>query len=243
LEYLLNIANSSFEEWRNANPNAPIADFPFSLENMSPSLSLFDKDKLDSISRNLIATYSAAQVYDAALAWAQSYDPELVELLTADPTYSTNVFGIDRGGDAPRKDLAKWAEVKKTFGFFFDPVYEAGIQNGFDMPAVAADDIARIADHQIATVAALPDKETWMQEMRDLSLALGFAPTRQLFKSEPGKFKGQFGDVMMVSRVALANQRFTPDLYEIMTVMGKERVTRRLQAAKQWATGKPEAIH
>jgi glutamyl-tRNA synthetase len=71
--------------------------------------------------------------------------------------------------------------------------------------------------------------------MRDFSLALGFAPTRQLYKSDPGKYKGQFGDVMMVSRVALANQRFTPDLYEMITVMGKERVRRRMEAAKEWA--------
>ena len=238
LEYLLNIASSSFEEWRTANPTAPLADFALRLENMSPSVSLFDQDKLDSISKNLIALYSAQEVYDAVLAWAQSYDPALEQLLTADPAYATSVFSIDRGGDSPRKDLAKWSEVKQTFGFFFDPIFEQSIQQGFDMPNVGAAEIIRIADHLVESVANLPDKETWMQGMRDFSLALGFAPTRQLFKSEPGKFKGQFGDVMMVSRVALSNQRFTPDLYDIISVMGEERVTRRMEAAKQWAASR-----
>lgn len=235
LEYLLNIANSAFEEWRVANPTLPFTDFKFELENMSPSLSLFDKDKLDSISRDLIATYSAEEVYTAIVEWAQAYDADLVGILTTDPAYSMRVFAIDRGGDAPRKDLANWAEVKQTVGFFFDALYERSIEQGFDMPAVGTAEIIQIADRVIESVAALPDKETWLQEMRDFSLALGFAPTRQLYRSEPGKYKGQFGDVMMVCRVALANQRFTPDLYEMITVMGRERVIRRMEAVKAWA--------
>jgi glutamyl-tRNA synthetase len=236
LEYLLNVANSAFEEWRNDNPTAPFTEFPFRLEQMSSSVSLFDKDKLDSISRNLIATYSAQEVHDAIVAWAQAYNLELARLLTADVEYSVRVFSIDRGGDAPRKDLANWAEVNQTFGFFFDEIYARSIQNGFDMPDIAAVDTIRIADAIIASVADLPDKEAWLQQMREVSLALGFAPTRQLYKSDPGRFKGQFGDVMMVSRVALANQRFTPDLYEMMVIMGRARVVARMEAAKRWAT-------
>src|SRR5690606_539162 len=77
LEYLLNIANSSFEESRKANPNTPFTEFKLRLENMSASISLFDQDKLDSISRDLIATYSAQEVYDAITDWAQHYNPEL----------------------------------------------------------------------------------------------------------------------------------------------------------------------
>lgn len=237
LEYLLNVANSSFEEWRNANPSAPFTRFPFVLEHMSSSISLFDKDKLDSISRNLIATYTAQEVHEAVVAWGESYNPELAALLNADPAYSTRVFGIDRGGDAPRKDLANWAETHKTFGFFLDALFERSLATGFDMPDVAAEDVVQIVDFVSAAVADLPDKETWLQQVRDFGLSLGFAPTRQLFKSEPGKYKGQFGDVMMVIRVALANQRFTPDLYEMMTIMGKERVMQRMERAKRWALG------
>ncbi len=49
-EYLLTILNSNFEEWRIANPDAPIDDFAFTTEKMSNSGALFDLNKLNDIS-------------------------------------------------------------------------------------------------------------------------------------------------------------------------------------------------
>lgn len=236
LEYLLNVANSAFEGWRKENPDKPFTEFTLRLDGMSPSVSLFDKDKLDSIARDIVATYNAQEVYEAVLAWAQSYDPDLAAIVASDAAYSLRVFNLDRGGDAPRKDIATWSEIHNTLGFFFDRLNDRSIANGFDMPEVAPQEIMRIADYFIASTADLPDKEVWLQRMRDFSLALGFAPNRKLFQSEPGKYKGMFGDVMMVSRVALANQRFTPDLYDMVMVMGHERVVKRMEAAKAWAS-------
>lgn len=42
LEYLMTLLNSNFEEWRRANQDAPMNDFPFSTKKMSGSGALFD---------------------------------------------------------------------------------------------------------------------------------------------------------------------------------------------------------
>ena len=47
------------------------------------------------------------------------------------------------------------------------------------------------------------------------------------FKEEPSKFKGNVADVSTVLRVALTSKSMTPDLYEIMKLMGKERISKR----------------
>jgi glutamyl-tRNA synthetase len=235
LEYLLNVANSSFEDWRMANPDEPFTAFELRLDNMSASIALFDKDKLDSIARDIIAGYRAPEVYAAVLAWAQTYDAELARVLADDPEYSIRVFELDRGGDAPRKDIANWSDLYNTYGFFFDELFERSIVGGFDMPDVAADDIIRIAEYVIASMSELQEKDMWLQNIRDFSLTIGFAPNRQMYKREPDQYKGQFGDVMMVCRVALANQRFTPDLYDMIKIMGSARVVKRMEAAKTWA--------
>ncbi|MGF1506162.1 MAG: hypothetical protein ACFB51_13685 [Anaerolineae bacterium] len=73
--------------------------------------------------------------------------------------------------------------------------------------------------------------------MRDFSEEAGFAPNRKTYKKDPDAYKGQFGDVMMIYRVALANQRYTPDLYEMVQALGIERTVARLERVKQWAEG------
>ena len=76
-EYLLNIANSNFENWRRANPDKSLDDFTLQLNKMSVSGALFDMVKLLDIGKTVISRYTAERVYDEALAWAKQYDPEL----------------------------------------------------------------------------------------------------------------------------------------------------------------------
>ena len=63
-KYLLTIANSNFEGWMDANPDASIYDFKFDFTKMSASGSLFDIEKLYNISKNHISRMKASDVYD-----------------------------------------------------------------------------------------------------------------------------------------------------------------------------------
>ena len=81
IEYLLTLANSNFEDWRRANKTAPQADFPFNLKKMSASGALFDLQKLNDVSKNVISLMTADEVYDRAVNWAQQYDEALYRLL------------------------------------------------------------------------------------------------------------------------------------------------------------------
>ena len=48
------------------------------------------------------------------------------------------------------------------------------------------------------------------------------------YKLNPENFKGSVADVSTVIRVALTTKSMTPDLYEIMHILGAERVKSRL---------------
>ena len=63
-EYLLNIANSTFENWRRQNKDANIEDFDFHLNKMSVSGALFDMVKLFDVAKIVISRYSAEKVYN-----------------------------------------------------------------------------------------------------------------------------------------------------------------------------------
>ena len=72
------------------------------------------------------------------------------------------------------------------------------------------------------------DKQTWIDKMKDLAEEKGYAREVKLFKQEPEKYKGHVGDISTVIRVALTGRSNTPDLYEIMQVLGEESIKQRI---------------
>ena len=234
IEYLLNLANSGFYDWRKANPDVPNTEFPFKLEDMGVAMPLFDLVKLNDISKDIIATYSAEQVYAFGLAWAEQYNPRFAQILSADRTYSIAVFNLERTGSAPRKDLVNWSDIERVFGFFFDDLFEkSSAANGYPLPDIAPEDITHILDYVRDFTPETP-KDVWLENMRGLAERLGFARDAKTFKKNPGTFKGHLGDVMMVVRVALTGRTNTPDLYEILRTYGKDRLERRIALALQY---------
>ena len=71
------------------------------------------------------------------------------------------------------------------------------------------------------------DKDVWFEKIKLLCDELGYASNMKEYKEDPSKFKGNVADVSTVLRVALTTKSMTPDLYEIMKIMGKERVSAR----------------
>ena len=47
------------------------------------------------------------------------------------------------------------------------------------------------------------------------------------YKEHPENYKGSVADVSTVLRVALTSKSMTPDLYEIMSLLRKERIEKR----------------
>ncbi len=117
-EYLMNIANSNFEQWRRQNPEKPLSEFPYDIKKMGVSGALFDMVKMNDVSKNVISRFSAEKVYDETYKWAKTYDEELAEMLE-DKDYSLKVLGIERGNQKPRKDIAKWSDVKYIISYMY----------------------------------------------------------------------------------------------------------------------------
>ena len=228
-EYLLNIANSTFENWRRANPDKSIDEFDFQLNKMSVSGALFDMVKLLDVSKNVISKYSAERVYDEAIKWANEFDKELAEMLSANKEYSLKVLGIERENAKPRKDLAKWSELKHTISYMYNDKFDKNAE--FEYGKVSdKDEIRKITKLYVEKYFDInDDKQTWFDKMKDLAEEVGFAREVKMFKAEPEKWPGHVGDISTVIRVTLTGRQNTPDLYEIMQVLGKDTVIERLK--------------
>lgn len=228
IEYLLTIANSNFEDWRKANKTAPQSDFPFNLKKMSTSGALFDLNKLNDVSKNVISLMTAEEVYDKTTAWAKDYDKELYALLTADEDKAKGIFAIDRGNAKPRKDIAKWDEIKNYVSYFYNELYTTD----FTLPEnISKADAVAIVEAYKNIFDAADDKDTWFGKIKDLCEPLGFTPNVKEYKKNPDAFKGHVGDVSTVIRIAITSRRNTPDLHSIIALLGNEEITSRLEKA------------
>ena len=230
-EYLLNIANSTFENWRRANPDKSIDEFDFQLNKMSVSGALFDMVKLLDIGKTVISKMTAEEVYEKSLKWAEEYDRELLEMLQ-DKEYALRVFGIERGNKKPRKDISKWSEVKYNIEYMYDDKFYSKEQEYQYQVIAYKEDIEKILNLYIEKYYNdNDDKQTWFDKIKELAGEMGYAKEVKEFKANPGMYKAHVGDVSTVLRIALTARANTPDMYEIMQVLGKDRIQKRFETA------------
>ena len=233
-EYLLNIANSTFENWRRANPDKPMEEFDFQLNKMSVSGALFDMVKLLDIGKTVISKMTAEEVYTYSSEWAKEFDKELAEMLE-DKEYALKVFGIERGNKKPRKDMAKWSDVKDNIEYMYDDKFYGKTQEYPYQQAISdKEDISKILDLYIEKYYdENDDKQAWFDKIKALAVEMGYAGEVKEFKANPGMYKAHVGDVSTVLRVALTSRTNTPDMYEIMQILGKDRIAKRFEVAKE----------
>ena len=226
-EYLMNIANSTFENWRRANQDKSMDEFQLQLNKMSVSGALFDMVKLLDVSKTVISKMTAEEVYENALNWASKYDQELAEILK-DKEYALKVFGIERGNKKPRKDISKWSDVKENVEYMYNELFD---KNQDEYPFQVINDKESINKILKLYVEKYynenDDKQTWFDKIKELSGEMGYAKEVKEFKANPGMYAAHVGDVSTVLRVALTKRTNTPDLYEIMQVLGKDEIVRR----------------
>ncbi len=228
IEYLMNLANSNFEDWRRQNPQLPLNDFKLSFDRFSNGGPLFDELKLKDISKNIIARMDAAAIYQNTLVWAQNYDPKFAKLLVHHSDYALQFFAIERGNVNARKDIAVWSDMPNEFSCFFD--------ENFVTPVCIEIKTILTEKEIIAAITAFcgfynqdDNRERWFERVQTLALQYDLAPDIKSYKQQHGRFRGQVGELTQVIRYALTGKTRTPDLYSLMVVMGYDRCINRLK--------------
>lgn len=228
-EYLMTVLNSNFEDWRRANPDAPLNDFKFSPKKLNPAGSLFDYAKLVDVSKNVISRMEAETVYALLLDWAKEFDPDFGQKLAADKDFAVVILSIGRGGKKPRKDLATWKDAKDYMGFFYDeyltaPVFDAR----FDKATVRT-----VLEKFVASYDPADDSALWFDKVKAITEEIGFTTDMKAYKADPTAFPGTVADVSTFVRQAVTGKTNSPDLYTVMKILGAERSLQRIQAVMQ----------
>ncbi len=224
-EYIMTLLNSNYEEWHTANPDKNYKDFPFSIKKMSVSGCLFDFNKLNDVSKNILSKMDAEDITNRITDWALAFSPKFGALLDRDREYAKRIFAIGRGGAKPRKDLATFADAEGYMSFFYDECYnsEPAFPERFDKALVA--DI--LTAYREVYDADIPQVE-YFDYIKDTAGAFGFAVDMKAYKQNKDAYPGSVADVSSFIRIALTGKENAPDMYEVMQIVGEEKVKARL---------------
>lgn len=228
IEYLMNLANSDFEDWRRGNPNKRYTEFNLVFDKLPKSAGpLFDEMKLRNISKNLIRSITAEEVYEFILEWSRSHDKRFFEYLSKDREYWLKIFAIERKKQNPRSDIVCWSEVPDLFEYFNRDKDFNVSWNAFQT-SLNIDEIRSILERYRNSYEAIDSREKWFSKIVKIAEDLGFAPDIKTYKKYKSKYRGHVGEISQVVRYAITGRTQTPDLYEIMVILGAEECNKRL---------------
>ncbi len=225
-EYLLTILNSNYEEWRQENPDADAGDFPFQAEKMSNSGALFDLDKLNDVSKDVLVKLPASKLCAFMKSWSAEFKPEILPLMEGHEDYIERILDLGRDGKKPRKDLIYGKQIFDFISYFFDEYFQ--IQDSY--PENAAADAREILTRYLDTYCHADDQGQWFDKIRTIAEELNYAARPKDYKKNPDQYKGHVGDVSTVIRIAVMGRSQSPDVWEIQQILGEERTKERIRA-------------
>lgn len=229
INYLMSIANSNYEEWTIKNKSYEYQKFHFDLQNMSLDGALYDIDKLSYFSKGAIAHFSSKELTSFVKTWSSVYDHKLYSLIAHDEKYFEQIMNIEREKENPRKDYAKYSDIYPLIRFFYSDYYEMIAKNHPYNELISRKVISQVLKSIIVENDYSLDEESWFESLKNISLKNGFAVSNKEYKLNKDKFLGHVGDVAEILRISLCASKNSPNLYQVMQILGKFEVDKRLE--------------
>ena len=223
IEYLLTLLNSDFEMWRKNNPDLPYTKFPFGLKKIGVTNPLFDFMKLDNISKTIISHYSAEEVYNNAITWAREWNKDDLKVLEENKDVLIKVLSIDRGGDRPRKDITYFGEILSLYNYILPNFKLSDIDVGNIDKQIAKNFIKKYSEQYVQ----LSDNAEWFENLKQVAFSFNFVDNKT-YKQNPEMYAGNITDASKLVRLAITGRTDSPNLFEIMKILGTTECKNRL---------------
>ncbi len=225
IEYLLNLLNSDFENWRKQNPDLPYQEFPFAVNKIGVTNPMFDFVKLNDISKTIISRYNTEKVYEDLLAWARVWSEQDIATIEENKDVLLKVLSIDRGTPRPRKDITYFSEVLDLYNYVlpnFKPEFK------FELGSVNKENLIDFLKDYAKNYTEAVDNQNWFEDLKNVSLKHNFVDNKT-YKLNPEAYAGNVSDTSKFVRLAITGKENSPELYSIMKILGVNECKIRLE--------------
>ena len=230
--YLATIANTNFEEWYLNNQDKTINDFTFSFDKQAIGGTSFDEAKLNNLCKTYFSRKSGEEVYNETLAYTEKFDKDYNKLLKENKTDMIQFLSIEKDGPRPRKDIAKYSDVKEEFSYAIDSMFEKEFYSKYEGNKVY--DVDLITEY-INNINLDTTNEEWFNQTKEFAVKHGYAEKPKDYKKNPDAYKGHVGDICEAARVMITGRTKSPDLFSIMKILGKDRIKERIELYEKYS--------
>ncbi|MDD2445332.1 MAG: glutamate--tRNA ligase [Clostridia bacterium] len=231
LDYLMNIANSSFEDWRKNNPLANLIDFKFKISNLPKAGALFDLIKLNSVSKNIISNFTEEECLNRIKTWSEKYEPEFYDYIQNNEEVFKKSIPLWKGNQKrPRKDIAKWQDLTLNLSYLYKP---SNAIEDYELDEFLSEQKANIFIDKYKKIIDFSfDQTQWFNQIKELASQLNYCCDIKEYKKNPSEYEGSIADMCALLRIILTGKKDGPDLYSLLQLMGLDLFNKRVACFK-----------
>lgn len=226
--YLATLTNTNFEEWYLQNKDKTLDEFTFSYKKMPVGGTLFDMEKLNNICRTYFSRLSAEQIYQDVLDYNLTYDKEFAAIMKENKDRLVAFLNIERNAKRPRKDIATLKDLKEESFYMIDEYFFADSDITYSQMTEKNYDIDLLKAYS-QEFNENDSYEEWYERVKDFASRNGYASEVKLYKENPENYKGHVGDICEMIRFALTGRTKTPDLYQLLSILGSANLKKRVE--------------
>ena len=226
--YLLTILNWNFEQWFIKHPDEDIENFPFSLDKMGQSGTLFDLEKLNNICKNYLSKFTLEEMKDYLRSFVERYHKEDYDVYFGNEEKLDQILTLGMGLNLKkrRKDYINASQILESIAFYYDEFLKQEDDYKYE-----AGEVKELLNDFLATYDINDDNNTWFEKVKVIGEKHGFCPDMKAYKNDPDAYKGSVADVAETIRIAVTGRKNSPDLWTIMRILGAETSINRVRKA------------
>lgn len=230
--YLYTLINSNFEEWYLQNKDKDLNEFEMTFDSMAKSGALYDIEKLNNISSEIIYDTTLEDNIKNLLEWSKEYNQDDFNRFNNDIEFVKKILSTQGPNSREhRKDLKTYSDFMNTFGFLYDDYFNSISKDEVTtfMENVPKDRVIKVIDAYIDYFKNKPQDIT----LKDLAKNLGYTDKKK-FTKNPELYVGLFTEFYQILNLALSSKVNCISVDDVIEVLGLERVILRLEAFKKW---------
>lgn len=230
--YLYTLINSNFEEWYLNNKDKSLDEFEMTFEAMPKSGPLYDIEKLNNISSEIIYDTAIDENINKLLEWAKEYDNNQYERYSSNIDFVRSIFKT-QGPESRehRKDLKTYSDFMNTFGFLYSDYFESSSLDEVEefKKNVTSERLNMVIDAYLNYFTAHDEGKT----LKDLAKELGYTDKKKYTKN-PELYIGLFTEFYQILNLALSHKLNCISVDDVIDVLGTDVVCQRLKEFKKW---------
>ncbi len=231
LVYLMTIANSNYEDYIVTSKNYDLSIFKFNLKKMSLDGALFDIDKLNFYSKEILSKMDKNTISNKAYEWAKIYSNELKTFIEKDFNRFVDIMNIEREKKNPRKDYAKYSDIYSLIRFFdHDEFIKIINEKTFTLNDKIPLNVLKtfLNSYKNSNFIDFDIENDWFSNVKNIAEQAGFCIDNKLYKEHPEDYVGNVNDACEILRICLTGKNVTPNLYSLMKILTKDEIIFRI---------------